>query len=266
MDSTSKIRPLNRRPRRPRHKLPRRKSCKTSTDRDFASLHPVYRHFFKHIETPPGVGSRSLRYGQAIPIFLGLIAVYALGFIPGSLIAWMLIAYGSLIILFMILIIRRLKGWFTGVIDPFDSLPLNLFCFITAIINFGFLFFFLGRIGHHLSSPLATPFEAIYFSFVTVATVGYGDIVPTSLFARIVTLLEIAFGLWFVVTVIPVSIAEQFELLRYKKESFIKFMDALLLAEKRGEFIHVNKSGIPIKNHSVQDYLRSRKQALRTDQ
>jgi hypothetical protein len=42
-------------------------------------------------------------------------------------------------------------------------------------------------------------FDATYFSFTTAATVGYGDIVPISMVARMLVMLEIALGLMYVV-------------------------------------------------------------------
>ncbi|MEC4720515.1 ion channel [Noviherbaspirillum sp. CPCC 100848] len=48
---------------------------------------------------------------------------------------------------------------------------------------------------HAYSQPLTSSLDAIYFSAVTLATVGYGDISPVAPVARLVTVLEIAIGI-----------------------------------------------------------------------
>jgi hypothetical protein len=54
--------------------------------------------------------------------------------------------------------------------------------------------------------------------------------------AKKVAIFEIVFGLWFILTIIPVAMAEQFELLRHRKESYVRFIDNLMTAAKKGEF------------------------------
>ena len=39
-------------------------------------------------------------------------------------------------------------------------------------------------------------FKHIYFSFITIATVGYGDIVPLNIFARFLAIIEVLFGMF----------------------------------------------------------------------
>jgi voltage-gated potassium channel len=51
--------------------------------------------------------------------------------------------------------------------------------------------------------PLKTPVQAFYFSVVTMATVGYGDFVPTDDFSRLLVVFQLATGLVFVLAVAP---------------------------------------------------------------
>jgi CBS domain containing-hemolysin-like protein len=51
-------------------------------------------------------------------------------------------------------------------------------------------------------------FEAIYFSITTAATVGFGDIVPTSIAARAVVMFEIVLGLMYAVFFFAVIVGE----------------------------------------------------------
>jgi hypothetical protein len=47
-----------------------------------------------------------------------------------------------------------------------------------------------------------TRFEALYFSFITLTTVGYGDIMPASRAARMLTVLEATTGMFYVTVLI----------------------------------------------------------------
>ncbi|HTR72590.1 MAG TPA: potassium channel family protein [Solirubrobacteraceae bacterium] len=49
--------------------------------------------------------------------------------------------------------------------------------------------------------------EEVYFSFVTLATVGYGDIVPTAAAARMTSVLEALFGQLYLVTIVAVIVS-----------------------------------------------------------
>lgn len=52
-------------------------------------------------------------------------------------------------------------------------------------------------------------FDFVFLSFITVCTVGYGDIVPTQPISQSWAILEVCFYLWFVMTVIPAAVAAQ---------------------------------------------------------
>ncbi|MGP4110377.1 potassium channel family protein [Streptomyces sp. 4N509B] len=69
---------------------------------------------------------------------------------------------------------------------------LTVFVFATAYLA-------LSRHPGQLSG-LDTRLDALYFTVVTLATVGYGDIVPTGQAARVVATLQIAYNLIFLTT------------------------------------------------------------------
>ena len=51
------------------------------------------------------------------------------------------------------------------------------------------------------------PFTAFYFSFATITTVGYGEIVPTGNVARMLSVMEAVVGLFYVTVVISRLVA-----------------------------------------------------------
>jgi len=55
--------------------------------------------------------------------------------------------------------------------------------------------------------PVMVRFQALYFSFVTLTTVGYGDIVPVSKAARLLAITESTFGMFFATIVIARLVA-----------------------------------------------------------
>jgi voltage-gated potassium channel len=61
----------------------------------------------------------------------------------------------------------------------------------------------LGTVGFLLVEPTITgPFEAFYFTIVTMFTVGYGDFVPTNTISRILALIVVVGGVTAAVTVL----------------------------------------------------------------
>jgi hypothetical protein len=49
--------------------------------------------------------------------------------------------------------------------------------------------------------------EEVYFSFITLTTVGYGDIAPVAAAARMTSALEALFGQLYLVTIVAVIVS-----------------------------------------------------------
>ena len=83
------------------------------------------------------------------------------------------------------------------------SLVLVVFSFAQIVIAFGILF---GYTGIHASAQpdqtLHDPLLGIYFSAVTITTLGYGDFLPAPFLSRAFVLIELLVGFYFVATIV----------------------------------------------------------------
>lgn len=77
-----------------------------------------------------------------------------------------------------------------------DRLYLSLKSYVELIVNFGTIYFLVpacfykGEFGHDFSSII----EAVYFSGVTITTLGYGDISPANWLLQMVTVFQVLVG------------------------------------------------------------------------
>lgn len=62
-------------------------------------------------------------------------------------------------------------------------------------VSVGYASLYLAIPSCHFNSTLPTGFEAAYFSWITIMTTGYGDILPQSPFTRLLCMTEIGVGL-----------------------------------------------------------------------
>lgn len=86
------------------------------------------------------------------------------------------------------------------------SLILFLFNFFEIIIEFAILYLATDSIAYSSSSKeiITTPLEALYFSTITITTLGYGDMTPISSLGQKLALLEPLLGLTLIILVIGV--------------------------------------------------------------
>lgn len=130
-------------------------------------------------------------------------------------------------------------------------LAIKLFgVFLAAIFLFGCIYYFLTNFdGQGLNSPNGkTGFlDSLYFSVVTIATLGYGDISPIGM-SRLIASLEVLFGLMFV----GYSISQ---VLSAKQEALIEYLTNDRLIQTYDEcldFIRDSKELLSDKRREIQ--------------
>jgi len=94
--------------------------------------------------------------------------------------------------------------------------------YVGAIISFATIFNGLQKIfnggAFSISHPSPFPyFDLLYFSLVTITTVGYGDIQPTLWVSKSFVIFEIVFGLGFVLLLFTMLISLYIDIQRKKK-------------------------------------------------
>ena len=72
---------------------------------------------------------------------------------------------------------------------------LLFFNYLESVLSFAVFY----RTGDYLNMPLNNWFDAVYYSFVTSSTIGYGDFYPVSVEGKIFTILQVFLFLLFVI-------------------------------------------------------------------
>lgn len=84
-----------------------------------------------------------------------------------------------------------------------------IYSFIQIVIIFGLLIYISDifiKVNLYNINDMSI-FDAIYFSIITITTVGYGDIHPIHWYSKLVIIAEITIGVWFLITLIPIMIS-----------------------------------------------------------
>ncbi len=78
--------------------------------------------------------------------------------------------------------------------------------FLIIILAYGAIYFSIFNINNNTFAKSLTIFDSVYFSFITISTVGYGDIAPTNVLSKALVVSEIIVGYTFLVIVFAVYI------------------------------------------------------------
>jgi Ion channel len=82
---------------------------------------------------------------------------------------------------------------------PIRSVLYSVLGYVQIALSFALFFLALGP--RHFAETVS-PAASIFYSFTTIATVGYGDLKPTTVFARLLVILELLVGLFFVAIIL----------------------------------------------------------------
>ena len=86
---------------------------------------------------------------------------------------------------------------------PFRSVLLTSFSFIQLVIAFSVFYF---QLGNQFQEIIRNQFQALYFSFVTITTLGYGDFLPnlTAWHIQSIVILQLILGLYFLLVMLSI--------------------------------------------------------------
>jgi len=190
----------------------------------------------KESVTPPeGMGNAHFVLNWTILLVLVPFLVYGLVYFEIPYINEGLLAYSAIILLLYVRLISGFKEHMAYESNPFDFVKIQFITFLNIVTYFGLIYFFLYKIDNESFNLAIDVFDGIYFSLVTVSTLGYGEIHPISKATRAVAMFELLVGIWFFVTVIPVAVADQAERLRKHHIDRQKIAEALKAGIDSGE-------------------------------
>lgn len=208
-------------------------------------LPPVMEALLDQMKSPEGQGNDYLAWNwTALLNIVPFIPYLLLLFFQNSVVCWVLHVYSLVIVLVMLRIIQGFKDEMAYVSNPFDFVTVELVNFLQVIAHFGFAFSFLEKAVPGSFSDSLSIFNGVYFSMVTIVTLGYGDIHPVATYAKVLTMFEVAAGLWFIVTVVPTAVADQAERIRHHRITRQKLDHEMREGLRRGEIRKVDPSEV----------------------
>lgn len=149
------------------------------------------------LSDPPGERRRVLAR-SALRIFgiaLGMLLLYAVVPVPGTSGAAAFVGMVTGLVLFVVLVGWQLHTIVRAEHPVLRAVEVVLFALPMLVVIFAFTFLTISRADpQSFSEPLGRV-DAMYFTVSTVATVGFGDITPTSAGARIVVTFQMLFDL-----------------------------------------------------------------------
>lgn len=180
------------------------------------NIAPVYEAFLDQEDKKPKKVGSGIVIGKYKAFYLLVfILPYLLLIYNNFWVNVFLATYAFVITLISIIIIEEFKKEMIYKINPFDFVWHQFTFFVNFILHSSFIFYTLFLINNNFfkGNLLADSniIDFLYFSVVTITTVGYGDIFPNSIFVKLTVIYELGFGLWFLVTVLPTAISLQTE-------------------------------------------------------
>ncbi|MBV7433794.1 potassium channel family protein [Cardiobacteriaceae bacterium TAE3-ERU3] len=188
---------------------------KVLTDHHISSLQQnlkvetLTERFVNYCAPPQGKERSKLARG-VITMFVSLpFLFYIFALFDMPYMSHIMAVYSALILYIYVRLITEFKRYMNYHDNLFNFVKIELIIFINLIIYFGFVYYFLGVTDSSSFNEPLELFDAMYFSLITISTVGYGHYYPMSMLAKLLVMSEILIGMWMVMTVLPVVINEQ---------------------------------------------------------
>ena len=175
---------------------------------------------------------------------------------------------------------KRLRDW----IDRL-TFPHILIVWFSVILLFGLFYYFFADESSHLfyvheGASIQEIRDAIYFSFVTATTTGFGDIIPLGFF-KFIAILEVVFGLLLLAIVTSklvsikqnailtevynISFKEKINRLRSSLLLFRQNLDRLMSKLEEGNLRHRDINALTVYISSFEDALHETSALIDTD-
>jgi ion channel len=87
------------------------------------------------------------------------------------------------------------------------GLLILLLLFVGLVSAFGGIYIGTGKVVHSPCSVLESSWDSLYFSIVTITTLGYGDYAPSSTYARYAVIAELVSGMLLLILAFPVLVS-----------------------------------------------------------
>jgi len=214
-----------------------------------AGRDPVFKALFEQFAGPPGQGKGYFVFNWTMLLAVAPFAVYLLALIETPTVSWALLVYSLLVAAVHIFLLGKSKDAMARELNPFSFVSVVLIYFVLIVVYLGMAFTFLQRIDpsqYHIESSGPLFLDMIYFSFVSVATVGYGDIHPTACTSKLLAISEILIGIWFLVITLPVAVADQVERIRHFRVTQEKVFEEMRKGVAEGRWqVEASSDGKP---------------------
>jgi hypothetical protein len=132
---------------------------------------------------------------RILGIALGMLLLYAVVPVPGTSGAGALVGMVAGLVLFVVLVSWQLRTIVRAEHPVLRAAEVVVFALPLLVVIFAFTFLTISRADPQSFSEPLERVDAMYFTVSTVATVGFGDITPTSPGARLVVTFQMLFDL-----------------------------------------------------------------------
>jgi hypothetical protein len=138
-----------------------------------------------------------------------MVAIAVIGAVMGDRSPSVEIVAGLIVVLHIAVLLAILRRIATHLVISWQTVLAALSIYLLIGMTFGALFGFLGEIydeGVFAGHPMTTAVDYLYFSFITMTTVGYGDLTPGPDSIRMLAVTEALVGQIFLVTALALLV------------------------------------------------------------